>query len=107
MGSSVVLGCWNRSLDPVASLRSLARIHPFCTKVSLPSGRTSLIVAWRSTSGVDDRTHTSTAPPPTTVVFDVSGVETKETAELKGFCFQFHCHCVASPHRPPPPELLP
>ncbi len=41
----------------VESLRSLARSHPFWTNVSLPSGRTSLTVAWRSTSGVDERSH--------------------------------------------------
>ena len=52
----------------VASLRSLARIQPFCTNVSLPSGRTSLIVACRSTSGVEDLTQRWTAPPPTAVV---------------------------------------
>ena len=41
-------------LELVASLRSLARSQPFWTNVSLPSGRTSLTVAWRSTSGVED-----------------------------------------------------
>ena len=61
--------CLNRLFAVVASLRSLARNHPFWTKVSLPSGRTSLTVAWRSTSGVDERTQRCTAPAPTTVVF--------------------------------------
>ena len=45
-------GCSSRR----SSLRSLPRTQPFCTKVSLPSGLTSLIVAWRSTLGVEERT---------------------------------------------------
>ena len=57
IGSSSVLGCLNRLKGPVESFRSSARIHPFCTKVSLPSGRTSVTDAWRSTFGVDERTH--------------------------------------------------
>jgi hypothetical protein len=60
----------------VASLRSLARIQPVCTNVSLPSGRTSLTVAWRSTSEVDDLTQSWTAPPPMAVMLLVSGAET-------------------------------
>src|SRR5580700_4441515 len=76
IGSSRVLGCLNMLSDPVESLRSLARIHPFWTNVSLPSGRTSLIVASRSTLGVEERTQRSTAPDPTTTVFAVSGVDT-------------------------------
>ena len=59
-----------------SSLRSLARTQPPCTKVSLPSGRTSLIVACRSTFGVDERTQTFTAPAPTTVVSPLSGAVT-------------------------------
>jgi hypothetical protein len=57
IGSSSVLACLNMLLVPVESSRSLARIQPFWTNVSFPSGRTSLIVAWRSTSGVEDCTH--------------------------------------------------
>ena len=60
----------------VASLRSLARSQPFWTKVSLPSGRTSLTVAWKSTFGVEDLTHRWTAPPPIAVVLAVSGADT-------------------------------
>src|SRR5450432_1740075 len=92
IGSSAVLFCLNMLSELVESLRSLARIQPFWTNVSLPSGRTSLIVACRSTSGVDDRTQRSTAPLPTTVVFAVSGAETYETAVPDGLCCQFHCH---------------
>ena len=76
IGSSVVLGRLNMLFESVESLRSLARSQPFCTNVSFPSGRTSLIVACRSTSGVDDFTQSETAPLPTTVVFAVSGAET-------------------------------
>ena len=57
-----------------SSLRSLPRSQPLCTKVSLPSGRTSLIVAWRSTFGVEERTQACTAPAPTTVVLPLSGL---------------------------------
>src|ERR1700683_935766 len=71
------VGCWsNMFSEVVASLRSLARSHPFWTNVSLPSGRTSLIVAWKSTSGGADSTHRWTAPAPITVVFAVSGADT-------------------------------
>ena len=76
IGSSVVLGRLNMLFVSVESLRSLARSQPFCTNVSLPSGRTSLIVACRSTSGVDERTQSETAPVPMTVVSLVSGAET-------------------------------
>src|SRR4051812_36757109 len=106
-GSSAVLGRLKMLFESVESLRSLARIQPFWTKVSLPSGRTSLIVACRSTSAVDDRAQSCTAPPPTTVVFAVSGAETYATAVPAGFCSQLHCHCDALPHKPPPPVLLP
>src|SRR4249919_4404358 len=106
MGSSAVLGRLNMLFEFVESLRSLARIQPFWTKVSLPSGRTSLIVACRSTSGVDDRTQRFTAPLPMTVVSPVSGGETYETAVPEGCCCQFHSHCDALPHRPPVPVLL-
>src|SRR5476649_2190189 len=101
MGSSAVGVSWKRFAELVASLRSLARIQPFWTKVSLPSGRTSLTVAWRSTSGVDDCTHRLTEPPPTTVVSLVSGADTYDTAEPAGDCTQFHCHWDAAPHSPP------
>src|SRR5262245_30954702 len=95
------------SFESVDSLRSLARIQPFCTNVSFASRRTSLIVAWRSTSGVDDRTHKFTAPFPMTAVFAVSGGETNEIAVPDGFCCQFQSHCDALPHNPPVPVLLP
>src|SRR6476661_3394867 len=89
IGSSVVLSRLNMLFEVVESLRSLARIQPFCTKVSLPSGRTSLIVACRSTSGVDDRTHRFTAPLPITAALAVSGAETNDTAVPDGFCCHF------------------
>src|SRR5690349_18545764 len=101
IGSSSVLLCLNMLLALVDSLRSLARIQPFWTKVSLPSGRISLTVACRSTSGVEDRTHTCTAPPPMTAVFAVSGREAYDTPEPVAVSVQFHCHCDALPHRPP------
>src|ERR1700694_3372586 len=107
IGSSAVLSRLNMLFEFVESLRSLARIQPFWMKVSFPSGPTSLIVAWRSTSGVDDRTQRSTAPLPMTVVSAVSGAETYETAVPDGLCCQFHCHWDALPHTPPPPVLLP
>ena len=56
-----------------SSLRSLARSQPFCTKVSLPSGLTSVSVACRSTFGVEERTQACTAPAPMTVVLPLSG----------------------------------
>ena len=52
----------------------LPRTQPFCTKVSLPSGLTSLIVACRSTLGAEERTQALTAPAPITVVSPASGV---------------------------------
>src|SRR3954462_12070280 len=101
-GSSNVLGVCITLLVVVDSLRSLARRKPFCTNVSLPSALTSLTVASRSTSGVDDLTHRCTEPAPTTVVVAFSGSETYETAVPAGLGFQFHSHCEALPHRPPP-----
>src|SRR5215813_10987312 len=99
MGSSSVLGRLNMLSEPAESFRSLARIQPFWTKVSLPSGRTSLIVACRSTSGVDDFTQRLTEPPPMAVVSVPSGADTYETAEPAGGCTQFHFHWDATPHR--------
>src|SRR5436190_14815642 len=101
IGSSVVLRCLNSFMVFVDSLRSLARSQPFWTNVSFPSGRTSLIVACRSTSGVDDRTQRLTAPAPTTVALVVSGAETYETAVSDELCCQFQSHCDALPHNPP------
>src|SRR5438309_7773355 len=106
IGSSAVLGCLNMLFDVVASLRSLARSQPFWTNVSFPSGRTSLIVTCRSTSGVDDRTQRFTAPLPMTVVFAASGAETYETALPDGFCCHFQSHWDALPHNPPVPVLV-
>src|SRR5256885_8346904 len=91
-GSSAVLGRLKMLFAFVESLRSLARSQPFWTNVSFPSGRTSLIVACRSTSGVDDRTHRETAPLPMTVVFEASGAETYDTAVPDGFCCHFQSH---------------
>src|SRR4030081_2210006 len=103
IGCSKVGFCLNMFVEVVARLRSLARIQPFCTNVSLPSGRTSLTVAWRSTSGVEDRSHRCTAPAPITVVLVLSGADRYATAVPAGFCFQFHCHADALAHRPPVP----
>src|SRR5438132_13229313 len=105
IGWSSVGLCLKMLLELVASLRSLARIQPFCTNVSLPSGRTSLTVTWRSTSRVDDFTHTCTAPAPMTEVFAAIGAEVYETAEPGGLCSQFHVHCDALPQSPPDPVL--
>src|SRR4051812_27507278 len=107
IGSSAVLNRLNMLFASVESLRSLARIQPFWTNVSFPSGRTSLIVASRSTSGVDDRTQRFTAPLPTTVVFPASGAERYETAVPDGLCSHFQSHCDALPHSPPVPVLVP
>src|SRR5438876_4342264 len=106
IGSSVVLSRLNMLFESVESLRSLARIQPFCTNVSFPSGRTSLIVASRSTSGADERTQRFTDPLPITVLLPANGCVTYETAVPDGFCCQFHCHCDALPHNPPVPVLL-
>src|ERR1700741_945368 len=76
IGSSRVLFWWRMLFVVVESLRSLARNHPFCTNVSLPSGRTSLTVPGRATSGVEEPTQRWTAPALITVVFDFSGAET-------------------------------
>src|SRR5438477_10450421 len=90
IGSSNVLFCLNRLLVPVASLRSLARSHPFWTKVSLPSGLTSVIVAWRSTFGLDERTHRLILPAPTTVVLLASRLVRYEIALPGGGDFQWY-----------------
>src|SRR5437763_10480179 len=105
IGSSRVGSCMNMFLAVVASLRSLARIQPFCTNVSLPSGRTSLMVAMRSTSGVDDLTHRWTAPAPIAARLLVSGSDTYDRAVPAGFCSHFHSHFDAALQRPPPPVL--
>src|SRR5947209_19740816 len=105
IGSSSVGSCLKMLFDLVASLRSLARIQPSWTNVSLPSGPTSLTVAWRSTSGVDDSTHRWIAPAPTATPLAVSGADTKDTAEPGGDCSQFHSHWDALPHSPPSPVL--
>src|SRR3954451_10903703 len=79
VGSSSVL--FRRS-----SLRSLPRTQPPCTKVSLPSGLTSLIVACRSTFGREERTQSRTAPAPTTVVLALSGPVRYDSALHAGLC---------------------
>src|SRR3954465_13208221 len=73
VGSSSVL--FRRS-----SLRSLPRSQPPCTNVSLPSGLTSVIVAWRSTFERVERSQARTAPAPMTVVLPRKGLVTYETA---------------------------
>src|SRR5579862_3162514 len=107
IGASSVGSCLRMLFEFWANLRSLARIHPFCTNVSLPSGRTSLTVACRSTSGVDDSTHRRSAPAPITVVSAVSGSDTYDTALPAAGCSHFHSHSDALPQRPPVPVLDP
>src|SRR5206468_4104012 len=103
--SRSVLRCLSTLLLPVANARSLPRTQPPWTNVSLPSGRTSLTVACRSTFGFDDRTQTYTAPAPTTVVLPTSGFVRYETSVPAGRCSHFQDHCEALPHRPPLPVL--
>src|SRR5438105_12976771 len=100
IGSSSVGSCLNMLFDEVVNLRRLARIQPFWTNVSLPSGLTSLTVAWRSTSGVDDLTHRWTAPAPIAARLPVSGADTQDTAEPAGLCSHFPSHRDASLQRP-------
>ena len=67
-----------------SSLRMLARTQPPWTKTSLPSGRTSLIVACRSTSGRAERALITTLPAPITVVSSASGSVMNEAAVPSG-----------------------
>src|SRR3954447_17263914 len=85
-----------------SSFRSLPRSQPPCTNVSLPSGRTSVIVACRSTVGFDARTQTCTAPAPITVAFALSALDTYETALPAGGCSHLYGGvAVQSPFSPP------
>src|SRR4051794_23008831 len=85
-----------------SSLRSLARSQPPCTNVSLPSGRSSLIVTCRSTFLADERTQACTAPAPTTVVALVSGAVANDTAVPAGSCVHLYGGvAVQSPSLPP------
>src|SRR3954452_19057071 len=85
-----------------SSLRSFARSQPPWTKVSLPSGRTSVIVAWRSTFGFDARTQTCSAPAPMTVVFALRGLVRYETALPAGGCSHLYGGvAVQRPFSPP------
>src|SRR5689334_12769633 len=89
-----------------SSLRSFARSQPPCTNVSLPSGRTSLTVACRSTLGFDERTQAWIAPGPITVVLVLSGSVTYDTAVPAGFCA--HWYGGVAVHRPfVPPAVSP
>jgi hypothetical protein len=72
-----------------SSFRSLARSQPFCTNVSLPSGRSSEIVACRSTSPVEALIHSCAAPAPNTTVLDRSGADTNDTEVPAGLWFQW------------------
>src|SRR3954452_2339025 len=90
-------------LFAASSLRSLPRTQPPCTKVSLPSGRTSVIVAWRSTFGLEERTQRSTLPAPITVVLLLSGLVTYDTALPPGGDCQSYCGvAVQRPFSPAP-----
>jgi len=71
-----------------SSLRSSARSQPPCTNVSLPSGRTSLIVACRSTFGAEERTQACSAPAPMTAALSLSGLVRYEAALPDGLCVQ-------------------
>src|SRR5436190_16974222 len=87
-----------------SSLRKLLRSQPPCTNVSLPSGRTSLIVACRSTFGFVERIHRSTRPAPTTVVLALSGLVTYETpVPAGGAC---HLYGGVAVQRPPSPAAV-
>src|SRR3954468_10613160 len=94
----------SRVLFRRSSLRSLPRSQPPCTNVSLPSGRTSLMVAWRSTFGFEARTHTFTAPAPSTVVFDFRGGVTYEAALPAGG--ETHLYGGVAVQRPPSPAAV-
>src|SRR4051812_15636980 len=96
-GSRSVL--WRRS-----SLRSSARSQPPCTNVSLPSGRTSVTVAWRSTFGLEERTHACTAPAPITLVSAPSGSLRYADALPAGGAS--HLYGGVAVHRPPSPAAV-
>src|SRR3954451_12217305 len=91
-------------LFAASSLRSLPRSQPPCTKVSLPSGRTSLMVACRSTFGADERSHAFTAPAPTITVSDFSGAVSQATAVPSGS--GVHLYGGVAVHRPSVPEAV-
>ncbi len=69
-----------------SSLRSLARSHPLWTYVSIPSGRTSDTVTWRSTSGVEARIHALQRSGADDDHVLRSGALTYDTAVPGGFC---------------------
>src|SRR5262245_36977344 len=79
----------------------LARSQPFCTKVSIPSGRTSDTVTWRSASGTDARIHACNAPAPTTAVSARSGTVVYTPAVPAGGGCQRYVGVAR--HRPPAP----
>src|SRR3954447_7658599 len=81
-GSGFVLFFWS-------SLRSLVLSQPLCTKVSLPSGRTSETVACRSTLGASAWIQAFSAPAPITAVSLLSGLLTYESACPAGLCDQW------------------
>src|SRR3954471_7105855 len=93
-------------LFEASSLRSLPRSQPPCTNVSLPSGRTSVTVACRSTFGFEARTQTCTAPAPITVVFALSGFVRYDTPLPAGGWS--HLYGGVAVHRPfSPPAVSP
>src|SRR3954451_3717192 len=87
-----------------SSLRSFARSQPDCTNVSLPSGRTSVIVACKSTLRLEERTHARTAPAPSTTVSPFSGGLVYETAVPFGF--GAHLYGGVAVHSPPSPPAV-
>src|SRR5687767_1953005 len=82
----------------LSSLRMFARAQPFWTNVSLPSGRTSVITAWRSTVRLEDFTHASTRPGPITTVSSVNGAVTYDAEPPSGLCG--HSYAGDAVHRP-------
>src|SRR3954451_2378323 len=87
-----------------SSLRSLARSQPPCTKVCLPSGRTSLTVTCRSTLGLEERIQAFTAPAPITVVLASSGLVRYDKAPPAGLCV--HLYGGVAVHSPPSPPAV-
>ena len=89
--SASVKVCVGRSsVASGASLRILARSHPFCTNISVPSGRTSVIVTCTSVSCAVDFNQRSTLALPITAVSCVSGAVVYASAVPGLGAGQFH-----------------
>src|SRR3712207_2184223 len=95
-GSSGLL--WRAS-----SLRMSPRSQPPCTNVSLPSGRTSVTVTWRSVRGLVDFTQARTKPWPSTVVSSASGLDRNDApVPFGGCCPRYGGVAVHRPFSPEP-----